>query len=166
MNALAILFLLAAGPAVPTDSHLTPDGLGPVRIGMSRAQVESAIGMKLEGEPIEDEKSCVEMIPAGPDQGVWFMFEDYKLSRISIGEPSKVTTPRGIGSGASADEVRRAYPKGLKAEPHYYEDLPSEYLTYWTVPKKRGVRFETDSKRRVQTIHAGGPSIQYVEGCA
>jgi hypothetical protein len=34
------------------------------------------------------------------------------------------------------------------------------------VPKKRGVRFETNSKRQVQVIHAGTAAIQYVEGCA
>jgi len=52
------------------------------------------------------------------------------------------------------------------AEPHYYLGLPAEYLTYWTVAKKRGVRFETGTKRRVETIHAGLDSIRLVEGCA
>jgi hypothetical protein len=145
---------------------LTPDGWGPVRIGMSRAQVEQALAVKLKGEPLEDEKSCIELAPAGSDRGLWFLFEDYRLSRISIGTPSRVKTPRGIGVGASAAAVRRAYGKGLKAEPHYYEDMPSEYLTFWTVPGKRGVRFETDSRRRVQTIHAGNAAIELVEGCA
>ena len=165
LASLAGLFLLAA--QAPTDSyHLTVDGWGPVRIGMSRAQVERALHLKLEGEALDDKESCIEMKPAGRDNGIWFMFEGFKLTRISITEPSHVTTPRGIGIGSSADGVRRAYRNGLKAEPHYYEDLPSEYLTFWTMPGKRGVRFETNSKRKVQTIHAGTDSIQYVEGCA
>jgi hypothetical protein len=163
---IAVLIASAAAAAPQPAWHLTPEGFGPVRIGMSRAQVEKALHVTLEGEPLEDERSCIEMAPKGPDQGLWFMFEEYKLSRISIGAPSKLTTPRGIGLGASADQVRRAYPRGLKAERHYYEGLPSQYLTYWTVPGKRGVRFETDNKRRVQTIHAGTDAIQYVEGCA
>ena len=133
---------------------------------MTRAEVEKALHVHLKGEALDDEKTCIEMIPQGPDHGIWFMFEDYKLSRISIGEPSKVTTQRGIGIGTSATAVRRAYPKRLRPEAHYYEDLPSEYLTYWTVPQKRGVRFETNSKSRVQTIHAGTSSIELVEGCA
>jgi hypothetical protein len=156
----------SAGPAAAPEWHLTVEGWGPVRIGMNRADVERALNLKLEGEPLDDEESCIEMKPAGPDRGIWFMFEGFKLTRISVGEPSSVTTPRGIGIGSSANEVRRAYGKGLKAEPHYYEDLPSEYLTYWTLTGKRGVRFETNSKRQVQTIHAGTDSIQYVEGCA
>ena len=133
---------------------------------MSRAQVERALHSKLEGEPLDDEESCIEMKPTGRDDGMWFMFEGFKLTRISITEPSKVATPRGVGIGSSAEEVRTAYRKGLKVEPHYYEDLPSEYLTFWTKPGERGVRFETNSKRQVQTIHAGTESIEYVEGCA
>ena len=161
------LALLAAAAAPAAGAWpLTPDGWGPVRIGMTRAQVEQALAVKLEGEPLEDEKSCIELVPKGPERGLWFLFEDYKLSRISIGEPSRVKTPRGIGIGVTAATVRRAYGKGLKAEPHYYEDRPAEYLTFWTVPRKRGVRFETDSKRRVQTIHAGTAAIELVEGCA
>ena len=164
MKIIAAL-LAAAAPAAP-QPHLTPDGWGAVRIGMSKEQVEAALGTKLEGEPLEDEYSCLDTRPAGPDQGIYFMFEEYKLSRISLWEPSRVTTPRGIGIGSDAAAVRLAYGKRLQAEPHHYEDLPSEYLTFWTVPDERGVRFETDGKQRVQAIHAGTSSIQYVEGCA
>ena len=167
MTAASLLLGLAAAVAqgMTGDWVLTVDGLGPVRIGMTQAQVAQALGTKLEGEAIESDDICVEK--ASPRlKGVYFMFEERKLTRISIGDDSRVRTPRGIGVGASAAEVRRKYPKPLQAEPHHYLDLPGEYLTYWTVPKRRGVRFETDLKRRVQTIHAGGPSIQYVEGCA
>jgi hypothetical protein len=160
-----ILAFLAAA-AVQPQWRLAVDGLGPIRIGMTRKEVESALHTRLKGEPIEDEKSCIELVPVGRDQGLWLMFEDYKLTRISIAQPSRITTPRGIGIGATAERVRRAYGRGLKAEPHKYEGRPAEYLTYWTVPGKRGVRFETDGKRRVQSIHAGTDSIQYVEGCA
>ena len=168
--AAALLLALLAGPAASADSpawKLTPDGWGPVKIGMTRSQVSNALKAGLEGEAIEDANVCIEMIAANHTYpGLWFMFEDGRLSRISVGEKSKVTTPRGIGIGATAEAVRRAYGRALKAEGHEYLERPAEYLTFWTVPTKRGVRFETDLKRRVETIHAGGPSIQYVEGCA
>jgi hypothetical protein len=167
----ASLFLLTviastAAAAPQAKWRVTVDGLGPVRIGMTRKQVEKALHIRLKGEPILDEKSCIEMVPTGKDQGLWFMFEDYRLTMISIGDPSRLKTLRGIGVGATAAEVRKAYGRGLKAEPHKYEGRPAEYLTFWTVPGKRGVRFETDTKRRVQMIHAGTASIEYVEGCA
>ena len=159
---MSVGFLLAAASWV-----LTPDGWGPVRMGMTQAQVERALHARLHGEPLEpgDENACVEMDTARYP-GVAFMFEERKLSRISLWEESKVTTSRGIGVGANADQVRRAYGRGLIAAPHYYEDAPAEYLTYWVVKGKRGVRFETNGKRRVQAIHAGTNAIEYVEGCA
>jgi hypothetical protein len=146
--------------------HLTPDGLGPAKIGMSRRQVERALHIRLKGEPIDNERNCIELTPAGPKQELWFMFQNYKLTRISVGRGSQIATPRGVGLGAAAAQVRRKYP-GIRVEPHHYLGLPAEYLTYWTkLPDRRGVRFETDAKRRVETIHAGNGTIQLVEGCA
>lgn len=156
------VLLLAAASALP---HLTPDGLGPVKIGMTREQVTRALHSKLSGEALDDADACIEMeAPRYPD--VYFMFEDKRLSRISITGRSRITTVQGIGVGASAAEVRKAYPRGLRAEPNHYEDRPAEYLTYWTVPDRRGVRFETNGSGKVAVIHAGKDSITYVEGCA
>ena len=116
-----MIALLLAAAALP---HITPDGWGKVRIGMSQAEVAKVLGARLAGEPLDREEACVEKI-ADEFPGIWFMFQEGKLTRISIGEKSRVTTPRGTGLGASADDVRKAYPKGLKAEPHYYLGLPA-----------------------------------------
>jgi hypothetical protein len=158
------LALLAAAAAPTLSWPLTADGLGPVRIGMTQAQVSKAVG-KLVGEAIEDEKICVEK-EAARFPGVGFLFEDGRLARVSIGEPSRIATAKGIRVGATAAEVRRAYGPRLKAEKNAYDDKPAEYLTWWTVPGKRGIRFETDNKRKVYVIHGGGSAIQYIEGCA
>lgn len=163
---LAVL-LSSAAPAPTYDWKLTPAGWGPVRIGMSRDQVSKALKVELQGDAFDNEGSCIELFPASEQlTGTYFMFLDGKLSRISVVEASRISTPRGIRVGATADEVRAAYGEKLQAEPHYYSDLPAEYLTYWLKPKARGVRFETDAERKVQTIHAGNDSIQLVEGCA
>ena len=98
---LAALLLAAA-----SAPHLTPDGWGPVKIGMTQAEVAKALRADLEGEPIEDENVCVEKITAR-HPGMWFMFLEGRLARISVGEKSKVRTPRGVGLGATAAEVRR-----------------------------------------------------------
>ena len=166
IRALAIVALAAttAAAAPRAQPHLTPDGWGPVRIGMTRADVAEALGVVPRGEPVEPGGGCVEQI-SDAHPGMWFMFEDGRLTRISIGEQSRITTPHGIGIGATAAQVRKAYSRGLKAEVHHYEGRPAEYLTWWAIPKWRGLRFETDARRRVQTIHAGGPSIEYIEGC-
>ncbi|MGH6658112.1 MAG: hypothetical protein ACREBK_04620 [Sphingomicrobium sp.] len=163
---LALLAAPACAGAAPDPWVLTVDGLGPVRIGMTIAEVEKAIGGKLEGDAIESDDICVEKDSKAGPPGIGYMFEDKKLVRISIGEGSTILTPRGIGYGASAADVRRAYGAKLESEPHAYAGPPAEYLTYWTIKGKRGWNFETDEKRRVQVIFAGTQAIQYIEGCA
>ena len=165
--AVVALLLTAAAPAPSYDWKLTPSGWGPVRIGMSREQVTKALKVELRGDAFDNWGNCIELFPASEElKGTYFMFQGGKLSRISVVESAKIATPRGIRVGATADDVRAAYGEKLQAEPHYYIDLPAEYLTYWVKPKKSGVRFETDAERKVQTIHAGDDSIQLVEGCA
>lgn len=168
MKPLLISALLATSSATPTyDWKLTPSGWGPVRIGMNRDQVSKALHAGLEGDAFDNEGSCIELYSSDPKlAGLYFMFLDGKLSRVSAGDKSRIDTPRGMGVGATADEIRKAYGEKLKAEPHHYLDLPAEYLTYWVKPEKSGVRFETDAQRKVESIHAGNSSIQYIEGCA
>jgi len=169
MKALVMaVALLTAAPSAPSYNwKLTPEGWGPARIGMTREQVSKALHVELQGNFIDSEGTCQELV--GVDdrlQGLFFMFDDGKLTRISVTEPSMVSTPRGVHVGSSAEEVRKAYGEGLQVEPNHYLDLPAEYLTFWLKPGKRGVRFETDIQRKVEAIHAGNDTIQYVEGCA
>ena len=162
---LAAFLLFATNAATAPAWHLTVNGLGPVRIGMSPPQSAKALGTKLSGEATDSGAACVEKrVDSLP--GVTFMFANGRLTRISVRQPSPITTPRGIGAGASANQVRKAYGARLRAENTKYEPPPAEYLTYWTVANKRGVRFETDSNRHVAVMHAGTNSIIYVEGCA
>lgn len=169
MKALLLIAAMFSTTATPPtyDWKLTPAGWGPVRIGMNREQVTKAIKVELEGEAFDNEGSCIELFPVGDSlNGIYLMFLDGKLSRISVVESNRIATPRDIKVGATADDVRAAYGERLQAEPHHYVGEPAEYLTYWLKPKTSGVRFETDAERRVQTIHAGNGSIQLIEGCA
>lgn len=161
------LLLTVAPPALSYDWKLTPAGWGPARIGMTRDQVGKALKIELQGEAFDNEGNCIELYaPDNQLPGMYFMFLNGKLSRISLVEAGKITTPREIHVGSTAEEVRAAYGEKLQAEPHHYMGLPAEYLTYWLKPKMLGVRFETDAQRNVQTIHAGNDSIQLIEGCA
>ena len=166
--ALVAVLLAATAPATPTYNwKLTPAGWGPVRIGMTRAQTEKVLQVPLEGEALDNQGSCIELFPQSEElKGTYFMFLDGKLSRITVTSGSQIATPRGIHVGSTAEEVRAVYGEQLKAEPNHYMDLPSEYLTFWLKPEKSGVRFETNAESKVEIIHAGNGSIQYIEGCA
>lgn len=160
--------LIAATTSLPSyDWKLTPAGWGPVRIGMTREQTEKALAITLEGEAFDNEGSCTELY-SEKDQlaGMYFMFQNGKLSRITASAPSPLKTPRGMGVGSTDEEVRAAYGAQLQVEAHHYDGEPAEYLTYWLKPKASGVRFETDIHRKVQAIHAGDDSIELIEGCA
>ena len=152
-----------ARPAARASATLTPQGYGPVRIGMTRAQVNRALRETLTPRSEWEEDAC-ESGTAASLPGMIFMFEDGRLTRISLYEESAVRTPRGLGIGSTEAEVRRLYP-GLEEEEHTYVGAPGLYLTYWVTPKKRGVRFETNSERKVSAVHAGLDSITYIEGC-
>lgn len=166
MNIVAALGALLAIEATPAPNWtLTPSGWGPVRIGMSRAQVSKALNVELVGDS-SDDFSCQELIGADDAlPGLYFMFENGKLTRITATEFSTVATPRGLHFGSTEEEVRKAYGEGLKIEPHHYLDAPARYLTFWIKPERSGVRFETDIHGKVESIDVGTSSIQYVEGC-
>lgn len=168
-----------ARPAASAEPMLTAEGFGPLRIGMSRAEVVKALGEDSDPEAVggPDPESCDMFRPERAPEGMLVMIEEGRLTSLSLIEGSKVRTDRGLGLGASAAEVKAAYGAALRAGPHKYEEAPAEYLTIWakdgprgedyqTKPTARGIRYEIGSKGQVQGIHAGGPSIQYVEGCA
>jgi hypothetical protein len=157
----------SASPVTPAAAPLTPKGLGPLAIGMTDAQARAAVGpANIEADTgTEISETCTEIKLQGEYDGVYLMIEEGKLSRISATEDSPVRTDKGVGLGARPADVMAAYPNAM-SEPHKYEDAPAAYLTAWTVPGQEGTVFEVNSQGVVGSINAGGPSIQYVEGCA
>jgi hypothetical protein len=144
---------------------------------MSRDEVIEALGPDSNPEAVggPEPDSCDEFRPARAPKGLLVMIEKGRLTRISLGQDSKVRTDRGIRIGATPDQIRAAYGPGTTVtEPHKYAPPPGEYITYWVGgprqgysedPKARGIVYSIDETRRARQIHAGGPSIQYVEGC-
>lgn len=156
--------LLASPLAAQGTLVLTPEGLGALNIGMTQKQVIAVIGGTLEGDAYDSEDVCVAK-ESSRLPGVGFLFEEGKLTSISLGHGAEIVT-EGIGIGTAAVAVRKAYRGKLKSEPNIYIEKPAEYLTYWSVAGKSGIRSEVNEKRKVYVIYAGGPSIEYVEGCA
>jgi hypothetical protein len=167
-----------AKPPAPA-AVLTAEGFGPLRIGMSRAEAVKALGDDRNPEAVggPEPERCDEFRPARAPEGMLVMIEEGRLSRISLVAGAKVTTDRGLTVGAAAAAVRDAYGNALKSGPHKYEGRPAAYYTVWAkkgpkadqyeaAPTARGILYEVGTTGLVKAIHAGGPSIQYVEGCA
>jgi hypothetical protein len=103
------------------------------------------------------------------------MIENGRLTRISLSGGATVRTDRGLGIGSTGAQVRAAYGRAIVTEPHKYQPRPAERITYWvggprrgysSNPALRGIVYSIKGSGRVEQIHAGGPSIQYVEGCS
>ena len=161
-----------APPALP---NLTADGFGPLRIGMTLAEVVAAYGPDSDPEAVggPDTESCDQFRPERAPPELLVMIEEGRLTRISLISQSPVQSDRGVRIGDSAAAVRSIYGPAVRAEPHKYADPPAEYLTVWVRGSpsderpgdERGIRYEIGEGGTVSAIHAGGSSIEYVEGC-
>jgi len=185
----ALAFLAACSPAEtpapespPQESAidtnaLTATGWGSLQIGMTRAALVAAVGDDANPNAVggAEPEQCDEFYPANAPQGMLVMVENGLLTRISLIRDATLRTEQGIGLGDAADAVLSAY-SGASRTPHKYNDAPEAgYITVWQIggggdyvqdPTARGLVFEIDAEGRVSAIRAGGPSIQYVEGCA
>ena len=155
----------------PSAELLTPDGWGPLRIGMSRAEVVVAAGEDANPNAVggPDPESCDEFRPREAPDGILVMIEDSVLTRISVSRNPDIATPAGIRVGDSTSAVLAAYGARAHVGPHKYWQAPAKYITVWRPASaeahRRGILYEIDPDDVVVHMRAGGPSIEYVEGC-
>ena len=154
-------------PIVPSghEIRVSFEGYGLARIGMSRQDLERALGSRLtKDEATEDPASCAVVEPIKDPKGVSYMFIDEKLARINISSEA-IRTVSGASVGSSQAEVLALYPGRVVVTPHFYTAPDGSYLTLISSNKQRGIRFETDMGL-VTDFYAGTfEAIQYVEGC-
>lgn len=150
---------------------LTADGWGPLRIGMTRQEVIAAAGDDANPDAVggSEPEQCDEFRPSRAPEGMLVMIEQGRLTRISVSDGARVTTEEDFAVGDAASVLKAAYGDRAEVTPHKYVPAPAEYLTVWQTDPSgtdaRGIVYEVGPDARVAHIHAGGPSIQYVEGC-
>ena len=155
----------------PTEELLTPDGWGPLRIGMSLAEVVAAAGPDANPDAVggPEPEACDEFRPASAPAGVLVMIERGVLTRISVSRNRDIATPAGFRVGDPDSLVIAAYGSRARVEPHKYVEPPAKYITVWRErpadAEPRGIRYEVDATGHVAHLRAGGSSIEYVEGC-
>lgn len=163
---IAFFVLACANAQAAPRWTISPDGIGPLKIGMTVEQAAKAIDAQLnltDDEISDDPDVCAQIQPAGYG-GLFLLFEKRRLTSVLITKPSEVKTFQGIGIGSSETDVKAAY-TNLKIEPADFEEAPALNLTLWVKEDVSGIRFKTDIQRKVWLISAGGRSIRYTEGC-
>lgn len=161
----------SSGDRQPNAQLLTPDGWGKLRIGMSRAEAVAAAGEDANPHAVggADPAQCDEFRPTGAPAGLLVMIERGVLTRISVSRDTGIATPAGFRVGDAGSDVEAEYGERALIEPHQYWAAPARYITVWreTLPgaPRRGIRYEIDEAGTIVHLRAGGPSIEYVEGC-
>ena len=137
------------------------DGAGPVKIGMTLAQLSAALHQELAPDE-KDQQGCF-YINSRSHENVSFMIIDGHVARIEVGAPG-IKTSTGVQVGDQEAQVRKIYGSRMEATAHTYID-GGHYLTVRSTNGRYGIRFETD-KGKIVNFYAGKyDAIQYVEGC-
>jgi hypothetical protein len=142
---------------------LTMEGLGPIRIGMTRAQVEAVAGDVKPDELYE---------PEHPDycwqggarnfEGAWLMFEEGRLVAITVGET--FTTRSGARIGMTEAQAQAVYGGRLLVEAHQYDEH-GHYLKLFSRNRRRALVLETDGTTVLSMTSGEEGPAPYVEGC-
>jgi hypothetical protein len=165
--------LAAADPASASWTP-SPQGAGPVRVGMPAAEVERLLAPIVPGQAMEG-STCRYLNPARTPRGVSFMVNEGTVARVDVGpldlgdEVPVAELPRtaaGVGIGSTQAEVQAAYGARMRTEPHHYTD--GRYLVVTPeADTSRQIIFETDETGRVTYLRAGRlPEVAWVEGCS
>jgi hypothetical protein len=116
----------------PAALVLGPDGLGPLKLGMTISEAE-ATGMvePFRNEPISDRCLWRSRLDDAPE-GTAIVFHDSELGVATIAVAEGVVTPEGIGIGSPRADVDRAYPgMSVIGESRAYSFVPgNEQATY------------------------------------
>ncbi|MEA1651626.1 hypothetical protein UAJ10_21755 [Nitrospirillum sp. BR 11164] len=162
---LAVMAVLPAA-CRQSPAPLTFDGLEPVRLGMTLAQAESALGVSF--RPMDRTQSADCWLTGrsdGKDGQVSYMVQKDRITRIDVFAPpggaATIQTAQGIGVGATEAAVLKAYGPAVVVQPHAYEE--GHYLRI--EERGRVLLFET-ADGRVTRFRAGlPPAVDYIEGC-
>lgn len=160
----------AATPAprpAATPWTVSPDGAGPVRVGMSETDARAALGLapdtSARREPCRYLSSGTSSGAGAP--GIVFMVERDTVVRVDVRD-STTTTPEGVHTGMTEAEVRARYP-GVRTMPHKYTGPTGHYLVVTPgADTTRQFIFETDGQRVLLWRAGRTPQVAYVEGCA
>ena len=152
----------AAADSAPPQWVVRPDGMGPLRVGMTLGAVARSLGEPL--SVVNDE--CDHVNPTRMPEGILLMVIQDTLVRVEM-DSAGIKTVEGAQVGDSESRILELYGARARIEPHKYT-YPDGHYVVVTPPGDtlHRIIFET-LKGRVTTYRSGRvPAVQYVEGCS
>lgn len=163
---IALILLNTVFAASLKKWTLSPDGYGPIQVGMTLKQAEVASGFSFNStkpDATQGEEETCYYVTLKNAKDLYFMVSDNRIVRINVVGPGFYTST-GATIGDTEAKVKGLYSGKLIVEPHKYDDK-AHYLTLIDKPKDRAIRFETDGKI-VTLIYSGIiEDVHLVEGC-
>jgi uncharacterized membrane protein len=144
----------------PQAWRADPRGVGPVRVGMSDAELRALLG--LPPAPAAAAGECVYVRAVRTHPAVMFMTIDGLVVRVDVVAPG-IQTTEGLEVGSTESAVRAAFGTRITASPHKY--TTGQYLTAVADGPYRIV-FETDGERVARYRVGRVPEVEWVEGCS
>jgi hypothetical protein len=164
-GALAIAAACSAADRPPTVSG---SGFGALRFGMTIAEGERALGVKLQPDNPDDvdDDSCRYYHPVNAFPGASFMTVDGVIARLDIYDNKAIATDRGAKIGDAEGRVLQLYKGRTQVQPHFYGGLPDHYIKVLDENGVTRLLFETRNGK-IDNYRAGRmPEVEYVEGCS
>jgi len=170
------VLLLGTSVYAASADVLRVDGLGTVRLGISLARAERALGSRLGRMPAANGGADAPSEPCwlatradGRDPGIAYMVERGMITRIDVYVPRAGATPpvktaKGIGIGSPEGDIQRAYGRTISIEPH-----PLSATSRWALverSKRGGIRLEIVDGRVASLWAARAPALDYTEACS
>jgi hypothetical protein len=142
---------------------VTPEGIGPLRVGMTVAEANKAVSGGFSAPPSAD-PACSYARTAKAPEGVAVMLQNNKIARVEIRNGS-TPTAEGARIGDTESRINSLYSGRVTTSAHKYV-TGGHYLTITPVnDTTHRIVFETDGK--VVTNYRAGvlPAVEYVERC-
>ncbi len=165
--AMAVALPTVAGAGadrVSTDSRVSINGLGPIKIGMTERQAERAGQVSLTGDGSGPDCRYI-YLNQGPTRAE-FMLSKSRIVRVDLVRRG-VRTTGDVRVGDSESSVRRRFAGRLRIQPTKYIEGGSDLEVRPRDRRERNRRliFTTDGKKVVY-IQAGRlPEVHLVERC-
>jgi uncharacterized protein YwbE len=156
-----------APPSSTAPTNLTPDmtvteyGIGPIRAGMTVAEVAKTMGGGF-AAPKGGTEGCSYAVLTKAPKGLAVMLQDGRVARVEV-RSGTIKTAAGARIGDSEERVKSLYPD-VATTPHKYV-AGGHYLTVTPSDPDYRIVFETDGKKVTGFRSGRVPEVNLVEGC-
>ena len=147
---------------IDDDWSVTPAAAGPLRIGMSLAEMAPYLAADVDTATLD--VHCDWVRPDAAPDSMLFMVVSGQLVRVDV-TGGNTATSQGARVGDTENRIRSLYPAATRG-PHKYTDGAYLTVTSGGADSTSKIIFETDGER-VTRYRAGiAPPVDYVEGCS